>query len=189
MKRMETALGKMAAYMDDLENIKKTLEETNVAEQTATSERLAAMEQNITDFESRAIVPTVSFNIRKAKSLTPAQYQVMTFEHVIQNMGGAYNDITGKFTAPYAGTYMFGVQVCAKQRKHGDFNLVVDDRENEILVVVDYDKENAYTSSSGTAVHYLTKGQQVWVVNHYQTELFESEHWCWNQFTGVLIHL
>ena len=189
--RTETteALGNMTDYMKALENTKKTLEESNLAIRTETTERLAGLEHNITELHSRAIVPAVSFNVRKAKNLTPPQHQVMTFEHVIQNMGGAYNGDTGIFTAPYDGTYLFGVQVCAKQKKYGDFNLVVDNRENEILVVVDYDEDNAYTSSSGTAVHYLTKGQRVWVVNMYKTELFEQENWCWNQFTGVLIHL
>ena len=189
--RTETteALGNMTDYMKALENTKKMLEESNLAIRTETTDRFAALQHNITEMHSQVIVPAVSFNVRKAKNLTPPKHQVMTFELVIQNMGGAYNDDTGIFTAPYDGTYLFGVQVCAKQKKYGDFNLVVDNRENEILVVVDYDEDNAYTSSSGTAVHYLTKGQRVWVVNMYKTELLEAENWCWNQFTGVLIHL
>ena len=188
MERMEKALEKMAAYTEACEDAKKTLEETKVAVQRETTERLADMEQNLTEFKSRVIVPTISFNVRKAKILTPAQYQVMTFEHVIQNNGTAYDDMTGIFTAPYDGTYLFAVQVCAKQQKYGDFILVVDDRNNEILVVVDYEKENHYTSTSGTVIHWLAKGQKVWVMNNYQTELYEQDHWCSNQFSGVLIH-
>ena len=41
---------------------------------------------NITEFQSQAIVPTVSFNVRKAKILAPFWYQVIMFEHVIQKM-------------------------------------------------------------------------------------------------------
>ena len=182
-------LSNMTNAMDTLKSAKTVIEETNNEIRKETMERLAAMEHNITEMRSLAVVPSVSFNVRKAKNLTPVQYQVMTFEHVIQNMGGAYDVDTGVFTALYDGTYLFGVQVCAKQQKYGDFNLVVDNRENEILVVGDYDKENAYTSSSGTAIHHLNKGQRVWVMNNYKTELFESENWCWNQFTGVLINL
>ena len=93
MERMEKALEKMASYKEDFENTKKTLEETKVAVQRETTERLAAISQNITEFQSQAIVPTVSFNVRKAKILNPDQYQVITFEHVIQNNGRAYRPV------------------------------------------------------------------------------------------------
>ena len=188
MERMEKALEKMASYKEDLENTKKTLEETKVAVQRETTERLAAISQNITEFQSQAIVPTISFNVRKAKDLTPAQYQVIKFEHVIQNNGRAYDEVTGVFTAPYNGTYLFSVQVCSYQAQHGNFILVVDDRNNEILVVWGYEA-STYTSTSGTVVHRLAKGQEVMVMNYYsQTKLHEVDHWCSNQFSGVLIH-
>ena len=179
----------MASYKEVLENTKKTLEETKVAVQRETTERLAAISQNITELQSQVIVPTVSFNVRKAKDLTLDQYQVITFEHVIQNNGRAYDEVTGVFTAPYDGTYLFAVQVCAFRAKDGNFILVVDDRNNEILVVADYEKETSYTSTSGTVVHRLAKGQEVWVMTYtISTLLYEEVHWCSNQFSGVLIH-
>ena len=188
MGRMEKALEKMASYKEDFENTKKTLEETKVALQRETTERLADMTQNITELQSQAIVPTISFNVRKAKVSNPTKYQVIMFEHVIQNNGRAYDEVTGIFTAPYNGTYLFSVQVCAQTRKFGNLILVVDDRNNEILVVVDYEK---YTSSttSGTVVHWLAEGQEVWVMNYKSaTQLHEEDHLCSNQFSGVLIH-
>ena len=184
--RIEKALEKMAAYIVAYEDATKTLEETKVAVQRETTERLADMAQYITEFQSQAIVPPFSFNVRKAKVLKPVQYQVMTFEHVIQNNGRAYDDMTDIFTAPYDGTYLFAVQVCAQQQKYGDFILVVDDKNNEILFVVDYEKESHNTSTTGTVVHWPAKGQDVWVMNNYQTELYEQYHWCSNQFSGVL---
>ena len=188
MERMEKALEKMASYKEVFENTKKTLEETKVAVQRETTERLADMTQNITDSQSRAIVPTVSFNVRKAKDLTPAQYQVITFENVIQNNGRAYDEVTGVFTAPYDGTYLFAVQVCAYQAKIGNFVLVVDDKKNEILAVFVYET-GTYTSTSGTVVHRLTKGQKVWVMNYFSsTKLYDVDYMCTNQFSGVLIH-
>ena len=182
------ALEKMASYKEVLENTKKTLEETKVAVQRETTERLAAISQNITELQSQAIVPTVSFNVRKAKDLTPAMYQVITFEHVIQNNGRAYDEATGVFTAPYDGTYLFAVQVCAYTAKYGNLILVVDDKKNEILIVLGYEKQT-YTSTSGTVAHRLAKGQEVWVMTYTSsTQLRERDHWCSNQFSGVLIH-
>ena len=182
------AIEKMDSYKEDFENTKKTLEETKVALQRETTERLAAISHNITELQSQAIVPTVSFNLRKAKILNPNQFQVITFEHVVQNNGRAYDEVTGVFTAPYDGTYLFSVQVCANTAKYGNFNLVVDDRNNEILVVWGYEV-STITSTSGTVVHRLTKGQEVWVINNYSSsQLYEQDHYCSNQFSGVLIH-
>ena len=182
------AIEKMASYKEVLENTKKTLEETKVAVQRETTERLAAISQNITEFQSQAIVPTISFNVRKAKILNPYQYQVITFEHVIQNKGRAYDEVTGVFTAPYDGTYLFSVQVCAYTAKFGNFVLVVDDKKNQILVVWGYETGN-YTSTSGTVVHRLTKGQKVWVMNYFSsTKLYDVDYMCTNLFSGVLIH-
>ena len=183
------AIEKMASYKEVFENTKKTLEETKVALQRETTERLAAISQNITELQSQAIVPTVSFNVRKAKDLTPAWHQVITFEHVIQNNGRAYDEVTGVFTSPYDGTYLFSVKVCAKNSDFGNFNLVVDDKNNDILVVTDYEKDSSRTSSSGTVIHRLAKGQEVWVMNYYRSpQLYEGDHLCSNQFSGVLIH-
>ena len=184
--RIEKALEKMAAYIEAYKDATKTLEETKVAVQRETTERLAAISQKLTDFQSQAIVPTVSFNVRKAKILNPVQYQAMTFEHVIQNNGRAYDDMTSIFTAPYDGTYLFGVQVCAQQQKYSEFIFVVDDRNNVILFVVDYEKETHNTSTSGTVIHWLAKGQEVWMMNNYQTKLYEHKPWCSNQFSDVL---
>ena len=186
--RIEKALEKMAAYIEAYKDATKTLEETKVAIQRETTERLAAISQNITDFQSQVIVPSDSFNVRKAKILNPVQYQAMTFEHVIQTKGRAYDDMTSIFTAPYDGTYLFGVHVCAQQQKYSDVIFVVDDRNNEILVVVDYEKETHNTSTSGTVIHWLAKGQEVWMMNNYQSELYEHKHWSSNQFSDVLNH-
>ena len=87
-------------------------------------------------------MPTVSFNVRKAKILAPFRYQVITFEHVIQINGRAYDDVTGVFTAPYNGTYLFAVQVCScNEGEYGYVILVVDDKKKEILVVGDYENK------------------------------------------------
>ena len=120
-------------------------------------------------------MPTVSFNVRKAKILAPFRYQVITFEHVIQINGRAYDDATGVFTAPYNGTYLFAVQVCSYEGEYDNVILVVDDKKNEILVVGDFQQNTSYMSTSGTVIHWLAKGQEVWVMSYYSsTQLYES---------------
>ena len=81
------------------------------------------MTQNITEFQSQAIVLTISFNVRKARILAPFRYQVIMFEHVIQNNGRAYDDVTGVFTAPYNRIYLFAVQVSSYKGEYGNVYL------------------------------------------------------------------
>ena len=41
----------------------------------------------------------------------------LTFDRVITNVGGTYNELTGKFTAPFSGTYHFTVVIAAQGTK------------------------------------------------------------------------
>ena len=73
---------------------------------------------------------------------------------MIQNNGRDYDDVTGVFTVPYKETYLFAVQVCSY-----------------------YEQNTSYTSTSGTVIHWLAKGQEVWVMNYYSSiQLYESYH-------------
>ena len=141
-------------------------------------------------FTATLLVPTVSFNVRGALAQSPAANQIITFQHVIQNLGGAYDDVTGIFTALNNGTYFFGAQVCSSVQKYGILQIVVDSCNNAILTITDYDNNVPETSAGGTVIQYLVKGQRVWLQNQYsETKLFDRDDQCWNQFTGVLIHL
>ena len=134
--------------------------------------------------------PTVAYNVRDAVQTTPALNDIIRFEKVLLNVGGDYDQKTGIFTVPVNGTYLFGAQVCTRQSKYGWFQIAVDAVDNIILLVVDFDADTQHSSGSGMAVIHLTKGQTVWLQNrHSSTSLFDKENSCWNQFTGVLLHI
>ena len=141
-------------------------------------------------FIDSLITPTVAFNVRDAMHNTPAVYDIIRFEKILLNLGGAYDQITGIFTIPVNGTYLFGAQVCTINKKYGWFQIAVDAMDNVILLIVDYEDASKHSSSSGMAVTHLTKGQRVWLQNAYSpTSLYDTDIGCWNQFTGVLLHI
>ena len=114
----------------------------------------------------------------------------MKFQNILLNAGDAYDESSGKFTAPINGTYLFGAQVCPEQKKLGMWHIAVDDLENVILVIADYNENSPFSSSSGTVVVVLVEGQTVFVRNwHSYVELRDSSNACYNQFMGVLVHL
>ena len=154
--------------------------------QSATEQRLEVMERNMSTLFN---VTAVAFNARKAVEKSPEKGKIVKFEHTLLNLGGSYNESTSIFTAPANGTYLFGAQVCSNKNKYGTFQIVVDAKENVILVIADYEKESEYTSSSGSVVSYLNAGQIVWVNNQFaSTDLYDHDSECWNQFFGMLIH-
>ena len=140
-------------------------------------------------FSERLITPAVAFNVKDAVTTSPAYQDIIRFEHVLLNEAGAYDRVIGIFTAPANGTYLFGAQVCSTSSKFGWFEIAVDAKENVILCISDYENQTGHTSTSGTAVTKLNKGQRVWVQNRRsQTTLYNAVA-CWNQFMGVLIHI
>ena len=141
-------------------------------------------------FSDKLKTPTVAFNVRDVVHATPAVHDIIRFEHVLLNEAGAYDKVTGIFTAPANGTYLFGAQVCSQSNFHGWLEIAVDAKENVILLISDYEKQSFHTSTSGSAVVKLNKGQRVWVQNRYSgASLYDSVSSCWNQFMGVLIHI
>lgn len=182
MDKLDKALETMTEQTQVFERTKRVLEQTNEDIRIETANRLKYMD--------RMSVPTVAFNVRKAEDTSPAAKLVIKFQHVLLNLGGAYDEDSGKFTAPVNGTYMFGAQVCSRGGKYGIFQVAVDTKENVILAISDYEKQTATTSTSGTSVAFLTVGQKVWVQNQYSSSgLHDHDSQCWNQFTGTLIHI
>ena len=122
---------------------------------------------------------------------SPIQGQVIVFNDVILNTGGAFDVQTGVFVAPVNATYMFGVQVCSSFRQHASFKLVADDVT--LLCISNYNYASGLTSASGSVVHSMRVGGKVWVQNEYDAgtssnlEDSDTERACWNQFTGALI--
>ncbi|KAH3700064.1 complement C1q-like protein 4 [Dreissena polymorpha] len=85
----------------------------------------------------------------------------LTFDRVITNVGGAYNELTGKFTAPFSGTYHFTVVIAAQGTKKAAVMLMKND---QMMTTVWAESIPYWATSSSTAILNLTSGDQVWLV-------------------------
>ena len=131
-------------------------------------------------------VPTIVFNAHSVTNRSPPTYQPLVFTTVISNIGNSYSSSTGKFTAPVNGTYIFTVQLCVVNDYGAYFSLVLDG--TTVTNFYDYDHDSTTTSST-TVPLFLKQGQKVWVTptNSCSSCIYDYT-WCWNRFSGSLIH-
>lgn len=141
-------------------------------------------------FSDRVQEPIVVFNVKTAKDVSPQANQKILFNTILLNLGGAYDEATGIFTAPVNGTYMFAIQVATYLGKWGRFHLVCD-TGNIILSIAHYNADNHFSSTAGTVAHILTKGQRIWLEFAYNSgstqRLYEDVNYASNQFSGMLV--
>lgn len=140
----------------------------------------------ITILENSLNTRQVAFNAWGATNTSAEANQTIVFQHLLQNLGSAYSNATGIFTAPVNGIYLFRVQLCTNLFSDGTFKFVVN--KNIISVFGRRRSHAELASTSGSVVFYLSLGQTVRIKTVYSTVLYESRNDCWNQFTGVLIH-
>ena len=126
------------------------------------------------------------FNANHVTTLSPPSGQPVVFSSVTSNIGNGYSSSTGKFTAPVNVTYIFTVQLCVNYAHFAYLSIVLDG--TTVNIVRYYDQHQATTSST-TVPLFLKQGQKVWVTptSGCSSCLYENT-WCWNRFSGSLIH-
>nr|QBA18394.1 VIgL family C1q-related protein 4 isoform 1 [Littorina littorea] len=132
---------------------------------------------------NRLLNQTVSFHARLAgdKYFLPSG-STLILPTVVNNHGNAYDNNTGKFTAPFTATYCFlATTVDLNRALYAELSLVVDGTE------VDYVHTNTelyFQSASVHAVLHLTAGQKVWL------NVPSSNNYFWARataFSGFLV--
>ena len=194
-KAVEKALDSIKDHNAEFKRLKTSIVSV-VEELKATVENqtqlLNQVTQNVTLLQERILTPTVQFNARGLRDLSPSDKQVIIFPTVMENIGNAYNPGTGVFQAPVNGTYLFSVQVCTNSGQWGRFNLVVDSGDNKILKLAHYNAAASKTGTSNSAAHSLIAGQRVWAQSFDNagttTTLNHDDTYCWSQFSGVLVN-
>ena len=90
--------------------------------------------------------------------------QTIVFDQVDTNLGGGYNGITGVFTAPLAGTYVFSLtffMYYSSQYVSSGYLYIMQNNVQSIRVRLQLDSNVNENSASGTTVLSLNKGDQV----------------------------
>ena len=131
--------------------------------------------------------PNVGFQVIGLKNLSPDVGETLVFTKPVFNSFGAYNTVTGVFTAPVAGLYWFTVQICNTLHKGAQFKIFVN--ETAITNTIRYGP--SATCSSSSAAYELKVGDTVSVKIPYISSadqiLFENVHReC--MFSGALVN-
>ena len=187
LKNMNNAMESIAGLKDDYKDIKVNID-------NAIGEYRALIDQQNQRIDQVHVIkePTIAFNVRDAKDLSPQKNEIIQFKTILLNAGGGFDETTGIFTSPVNGTFIFSMQVSTNNAKWGVLQLVCDTIDNEILRIAHYNPDVHSTTTSGTVAHALSQGQMVWVQslsNSGSTQtLRESVSYGTNQFSGVLVH-
>ncbi|ROI89221.1 Complement C1q-like protein 2 [Anabarilius grahami] len=107
----------------------------------------------------------------------------LTYRNVFTNIGNAYNPITGVFTAPLKGAYMFRVSVYG----HGGTGATVDIYKNGERMVMAHDNQpqNVLNSSNGVVL-ILEVGDVVYVTLWSGRRIYDDQY-NHNTFSGYLL--
>ena len=106
----------------------------------------------------------VSFSVNmKAKQLTLGGSQTVIYDEVLTNDGKGYDDRTGVFTSPVAGTYMFVVD--ALSPKPVKLHIYLNKTIVASLHISGSHSNGVYLQISRTVILKLRKGDHVKVVN------------------------
>ena len=88
--------------------------------------------------------------------------QTIVFDEVITNVGNGYDNLTGIFTAPVSGVYVFDMALMVASDVYQYTELVKDGQS----IVYNYSAAtgvNCFVSSSRTVTLQLEKASKVWV--------------------------
>ncbi|ROI81139.1 Complement C1q-like protein 4 [Anabarilius grahami] len=165
-----------------------TEQKENIRELTATvteqKENIGALETQLRDEmnkknEDREIAFSAGLMQSGSGYVGPFTTDItLTYRNVITNIGNAYNPISGIFTAPLKGAYMFRVSAFG----HGGTTAILSIYKNGEHVVVAQDQVN----SSNGVVLILEVGDVVYVRLWSGTRIYDNQNNL-NTFSGFLL--
>ncbi|XP_066283083.1 complement C1q-like protein 3 [Branchiostoma lanceolatum] len=134
--------------------------------------------------------PVVAFSAVRTTGLEkPSSNTVLTYDIILSNVGGAYNQETGKFVATAGGVYFFTFTGMTPNVAHS--NYFVRLMKNGIKMVGLHENnggQSHYQSSSNSAILQLQPGDEVWVELDSHSRSLYSDGNRFLTFSGFLIH-
>ncbi|XP_045204157.2 uncharacterized protein LOC123557036 [Mercenaria mercenaria] len=154
------------------------------------------MEERIADIEKlkdTLLTETVAFKARGPSDKSLGTGKTIVFAETMLNKGGAYDNVTGMFTVPVSGAYLFTIQLCILNKKQMHYGIMID---NSLYTSGRFYDNDAYTCDSADAITVLEGGERVYVKCLYSPsssgdilyEYSSSTYNYWSSFSGLLIH-
>lgn len=108
---------------------------------------------------------------------------VVRYDHMVTNLGGAYQRTTGIFTAPYRGLYSFSCSLMSSPSNHVHLEIVKNGKRVSTL----FSAAHTFPQSSQTIYLVLNQGDHIWMqnLNTFQAKLHETVGY--NVFSGIFI--
>ncbi|XP_067247269.1 complement C1q-like protein 4 isoform X2 [Chanodichthys erythropterus] len=110
----------------------------------------------------------------------------LTYRNVFTNIGNAYNPITGIFTAPLKGAYMFKISVYAHGGHSHPANATIMKNEQRVLVAHAQQAQGTLNSSKGVVL-ILEVGDVVYVRLWSSSKIQDNSDNNHNTFSGFLL--
>ncbi|XP_053374087.1 uncharacterized protein LOC128546784 [Mercenaria mercenaria] len=156
-------------------------------------EELADMRERVSTLENKQdmiITPTVVFTARGPNNLRPLDGQLIVFKTTVMNLGSGYDNLTGVFTAPHKGIYLFTTQFCIPPGSRYMYSAIVHE-DVTVKGSLIYDNNSDFCTSADVIVG-MKKEERVWVkcvrTSSKSSDVLRESETDWNTFSGVLLH-
>ena len=126
---------------------------------------------------------SAAFSAKLSRDKPIISGQVVSFDDVISNFGGHYNNETYTFTCPVQGVYMFSMAITELAETHARGILY---RNDDALIRSTADNGGFFDSASATVVTECNEGDQVYVISD-QDGICDGDR-SPSHFTGYLVH-
>ncbi|KAK3597037.1 hypothetical protein CHS0354_022045 [Potamilus streckersoni] len=125
----------------------------------------------------------VAFFVGLGPNVGPVEQNTdLVFDKVVTNVGDTYSKQTGRFTAPYNGTYQFTVVVAAQGHQKAAADLM---KSGKLVLTVWAESIPYWATSTNTAILELTQGDEVWLV--LQKRACFIHGYMYSTFSGYLL--
>lgn len=109
----------------------------------------------------------------------------MIFTNTMYNYGGGYDNVSGTFTAPVDGTYLFTTNICSLDNNYICFAIVV---ENTLVSSSVGYSAGGSPCFSLEAIVLLQTGNKVWIQTTYSSNGVLQDNLRFNTFSGVFLN-
>ena len=109
-------------------------------------------------------------------------HQTILFDHVVTNIGNAYNNHLGSFIAPVSGTYVFSISILTWAK---DSAYYISKNGNAVSYIYCDAIQSGYDSSSQTVILSLNQHDDITIRNRDADDQTHGSHF--STFAGFLL--